>query len=131
MALPVAVPDIVLDTQLEVEIQDDHTIYFQYDGGDETAGIRPERRPETWRLDRNIGAGGFGTVWLETCLSGSRPDRRGQSRAVKRIQRRGKQDRIMDVNRELEAIGKFSQKAVRTASPRIARVLLTCVTAAV
>lgn len=101
-----SLPDIVIDTQLEVRLEGNRTLYFNHIG-DEAAGIRPERRADEWRRERKIGSGGFGTVWLERSIS-----KREQCRAVKEISCRAKTGLPNKFYHELEAIGKFSQEAV-------------------
>lgn len=104
------IPDIVLDTKLEVQVHPEHTIYFRYVGND-MLGLRPVKRAEEWKRERVIGRGGFGSVWLECCVTGEH-DRRGQMRAVKKIDQR-QCDRVSQHSvRELEAIGKFSLETV-------------------
>jgi hypothetical protein len=104
------VPDIVVDTQLEVHAGGKHTIYFHH-VGDEASNKRPEKLPEKWALDRKIGSGGFSDVWLERCVSTSATDE-CRVRAIKKIYRRGTDALSTHLCRELEAVGKFSQKPV-------------------
>ena len=78
-------PELVRDSQLDVLIE------------------------EIWKPDRQIGGGGSGSVWLETCTSGRHT---GLVRAVKKI--------FLGLNnvtdtmyiQELEIIAKFSRPKV-------------------
>jgi hypothetical protein len=102
-------PDIVVDTKLDIEVHADHTIHYQW-VGDLSRGLRPRRVEEKWRRDQRIGKGGFGTVWVHTCTQGRS---RGQCRAIKEIERVEHSLSSSKLVRELEAIGKFSQERVR------------------
>jgi calcium/calmodulin-dependent protein kinase I len=64
---------------------------------------------ETWKQQRQIGSGGYASVWLEKCINGRK---RGKVRAVKKIAL--SQNRIAEQTyvRELEAVTKFSHQKV-------------------
>ena len=101
-------PDIVVDTKLRCEVYKARTIHSY------KAVIEPNRPPreveEIWKKKRKLGRGRYGTVWLETCTAG---ERQGQSRAVKEIEHCSRNFNTSIVVRELEAIGRLSQKNVR------------------
>lgn len=101
-------PDIVTDTRLESEVHADHTIHFHH-VPDPNARRRPKRVEERWKRERELGSGGCATVWLETCVVGSR---QGGCRAVKEIKRGEGGIASSEFSRELEAVGKFSQRPV-------------------
>ncbi|KAK3367795.1 kinase-like domain-containing protein [Podospora didyma] len=76
------VPEIVPDTKLDSDIQPDYTDYFIF--GSDTNNDDPTPRnikERCWR-GRQLGSGGYGTVWLEVGTLGSQ---KGQARAVKGI----------------------------------------------
>jgi hypothetical protein len=58
----------------------------------------------------NLGTGAFGTVWLEKLITENGEEK---YRAVKEIRKRVHGSKIIDYNRELEAIAKFSHQRVR------------------
>jgi hypothetical protein len=78
-----------------------------------------QRVEERWQRKKELGSGGFGTVWLETCVSSSSYSSSSNGnqnglRAVKEIRTGGSTSlAAMDYTRELEAIAKFSQAQVR------------------
>jgi hypothetical protein len=144
MATRRRLPDIVVDTRLESEVHAEFTIHSVFASSPVTSATgaeagavatssspvatksRPGKIKERWRRVRQLGSGGYGTVWLERCSAGSQ-ERVGTLRAVKEIRcdvgRGGggggngkqKEDRKTpseECARELEAIGKFSQAAV-------------------
>ena len=100
------VPDLVrlskLDTRFHTDPQ--YTIHVEYmpGSGKDRRGVRREER---WKQKKRLGRGGFGTVWLEQCIDGSKKD---ELRAVKQIQKHGN----IDYFRELEAIALFSNAKV-------------------
>jgi serine/threonine protein kinase len=108
IAMNSALPDIVVDTKLDVEVHPQFTIHFERE--DDDIASRPEKHQEKWERTRRIGNGGFGAVWLQTCISGRS---HGKCRAVKEIQRQGAGSPSSKLIRELEATGRFSQKRVR------------------
>jgi serine/threonine protein kinase len=106
-----SLPEIVVDTRLDVQVHPEFTIHFSVDEGTaQTPTGRPLKHQEKWRPSQHIGTGGFGSVWRYTCVSGRS---RGQHHAIKEIKCEGglgvPSSRL---SRELEAIGKFSQKRV-------------------
>ncbi|WYZ42301.1 hypothetical protein EsH8_V_001196 [Colletotrichum jinshuiense] len=101
--------DIITDTRLESEVHTGYTIHF-HRISDPNAGLRLRKVEERWKRGRELGSGGFATVWLETCTVGSR---QGQLRAVKEIKRSAGALPSSEFARELEAVGKFSQKPYR------------------
>ena len=101
-------PDLVRDSQLDVELRDGYTVHVYFESNPDSRR-RAVQREETWKLERHIGGGAFGSVWLETCTSGRQ---KGAVRAVKRIALRQKSTRDAVYIRELEAIAKFSHPKV-------------------
>ncbi|KAL3451211.1 kinase-like domain-containing protein [Aspergillus insuetus] len=91
-------PDLVIDTKLQVEIHEGYTHYLTIE-----SGSRRQWRKETWRRIKCLGEGATGQVWLEEC---SEDEKQGQLQAVKIMPKRG----WTDYYRELEAIAKFSQR---------------------
>ncbi|KAK3378969.1 hypothetical protein B0T24DRAFT_694261 [Lasiosphaeria ovina] len=105
-------PDIVVDTNLETEIQPGHTIHYIHGAHSDDDDSRPRKIPQRWRRERNLGRGSFGTVWLERCTSRLMKDQ-DPLRAVKVIKCRTGGSPSSECARELEAIGKFSQEPYR------------------
>ena len=103
------VPDLVRDSELDVELRDGYTVhaYFESSHSSRQPAVR---REETWKQERLIGGGAFGSVWLETCTSGKQ---KGAVRAVKKISVRQINNRDVVYTRELEAITRFSHPKVR------------------
>ncbi|UKZ73157.1 hypothetical protein TrVFT333_000798 [Trichoderma virens FT-333] len=93
-------PDIVRDWKIEAEVSGDYTKHIVYESG-LSARERHIRKEETWKRQRLLGQGGYGTVYLEKCTQGDQP----KLRAVKKIK---SQD--VEHSRELEAILRFSHK---------------------
>ncbi|OCK79105.1 WD40 repeat-like protein [Lepidopterella palustris CBS 459.81] len=89
--------DLVRDSKLDTEFRDGYTVHFQYEPNTR------ELTEKLWLRERQVGGGGFGSVWLEKCHE---PNRRAEVRAVKQIPM-GLDD--MKYTRELEAMAKFSQ----------------------
>ena len=104
-------PDLVRDSQLDVEFRNGFTVHVYLESSP-SSRQRAVRREETWKQETQIGDGGFGSVWLETCTSGTQ---KGAVRAVKKIAARQIRDAVYI--RELEAITKFSH-------PRVQRLIL-------
>lgn len=102
-------PDLVRDSQLDVEFRDGCTVHT-YLESNLSSLQREVQREETWKQERQIGDGGFGSVWLEICTRGTQRD---TVRAVKKIAVRRNNTRDMVYVRELEAIMKFSHPKVR------------------
>jgi hypothetical protein len=101
-------PDLVRDSQLDVEFRDGYTVHVYFESS-LASRQRAVPREETWRHERQIGGGAFGSVWLETCTSGRQE---GAVRAVKKIAVRRDSARDAVYTRELEAIAKFSHPKV-------------------
>lgn len=95
--------DLVQDSKLITDFRDGYTIHtFTEPSG---------HRKEYWKSERRLGRGGSGQVQLERCAAGEKKDLK---RAVKIISRRSNPTRTgwVDLERELEAIAKFSQSRV-------------------
>jgi Protein tyrosine and serine/threonine kinase len=101
-------PDLVRDSQLNVELRDGCTVHGYFESI-LTSRQRAVPREETWKQERHIGGGAFGSVWLETCTSGRQ---KGVIRAVKKIALGQNSARDAVYIRELEAIAKFSHPKV-------------------
>jgi hypothetical protein len=101
-------PDLVQDSRLDVEIHDGCAVQIYFEADAESQD-RPKPKMEVWSQVKQIGGGGFGSVWLEKCTSGRQE---GATRAVKRLAI--KQTGLRDASyvRELETIAKFSQERV-------------------
>ncbi len=99
-------PDLVVDSEFEVECFKDYSIQIRLVSNPET-GQRRIRERERWQRLKELGRGSFGVVWLEECTEGPST---GDVRAVKEI-RKGTAT-ASNYSRELEAIAKFSQKRV-------------------
>ena len=74
-------PDLVRDSQLDVEFCDGCTVHRYFESS-LASRQRTVLREEAWKQERQVGGGGFGSVWLETCTSGRQ---KGVVRAVKKI----------------------------------------------
>lgn len=76
--------------------------------------LRQRRRQvkEKWVREERLGAGSYGSVWLESCTDGRK---KGELRAVKEISKlsSGASADFIDYGRELEAIAKFSNEKVQ------------------
>ena len=101
------IPDLVRDSQLEVEFRDGYTIHKHF-ASSLGRRQRPVAREEIWRQETHIAGGAYGSVYLETCIGGNQ---KGSVRAVKKIAIRQPNARDA-VTRELEAIAKFSNSKV-------------------
>jgi hypothetical protein len=113
-------PDIVRDSELVTEILGDHIIHAQY-VSNPARRQRQQRLDEKWARKKKLGGGSFGTVWLETCVSGPSM---GSVRAVKEIIKPEGTKSGPDYGRELEAITKFSHRRVRDSLFRRGTILL-------
>jgi hypothetical protein len=100
--------DLVLDSKLQAEAFDDHTLQTNYISNPSTRERRV-RVEEKWQRTKKLGSGSHGVVWLEKCLSGPNS---GQLRAVKELRKDASHESTLDYRRELEAIAKFSQERV-------------------
>ncbi|RDL30227.1 uncharacterized protein BP5553_10505 [Venustampulla echinocandica] len=98
------IPDLVLDSKLHTQFSDSATIHSFLET--DRSGDRSCRK-EYWRQEKLLGRGGFGEVRLERCVTaGAKQD---ALRAVKVIKKQLITGISPDLNRELEAIAKFSQ----------------------
>jgi hypothetical protein len=111
-----ALSDLVLDSKLQAEVFDDHTLQTNYISNP-SIGERRVRVEEKWQRTKRLGSGSYGVVWLEKCLSGPNP---GQLRAVKELSKNASHGSTLDYRRELEAIAKFSQERVGSINRPIA-----------
>ncbi len=104
----IRLPDLVRDSQLNTEFRDGCTIH-KYVESSLASRQRTVLREETWKQERQVGGGGFGSVWLEQCTKGKEKD---AVRAVKKIVVGRNNARDAAYVRELEAIAKFSHPKV-------------------
>ncbi|KAK0653022.1 kinase-like domain-containing protein [Cercophora newfieldiana] len=88
--------------RLDVVALDDETLRHTYLR--EENGIRV-RVQDVWQRQKALGQGGFGSVWLDGCVSGPRA---GELQAVKEINLFPETGKAIDFNRELEALAMFS-----------------------
>ena len=95
-------PELARDSHLETTRTSEVTEHF-------FAESPTVVRREVWRQKRRIGWGAFGSVWVEECIAGHRPDN-SRERAVKVIHLSGVHSNVY--GRELEALAKFSQRKV-------------------
>src|SRR5262249_56477979 len=98
-------PDLVRDSQLRAEFRDGCTVHEYLES---SLASRTVLRKETWKQERQVGGGAFGSIWLERCTSGKQKD---TVRAVKKIVVRHNA-RDTAYIRELDAIAKFSHPKV-------------------
>ncbi|KAF2967847.1 hypothetical protein GQX73_g5786 [Xylaria multiplex] len=102
--------DLVQDLRLETSISPDGDTQHTYMHSEPDSGERAVLVTENWKQSRLLGRGGFGSVWLETCISGPR---QGEFRAVKEIKKQDiSADFTIDYSRELQAVAKFSHRKV-------------------
>jgi hypothetical protein len=101
-------PDLIRDSKLETHFLPGIETVHTYHEPDPTSRRRLVSRSEHWQRQRQIGVGGFGSVWLEKCTKGGNLD--NELRAIKQITRQLSEG--IDYNRELEAIVKFSHRKV-------------------
>jgi hypothetical protein len=101
------IPDLVKDSKLQVQFFPEYTrhVFFVSSLVPGQRKVRREEKEERWKREKNLGAGSFGTVWLERCLT---DEGEGKVRAVKEMRKP-----LQCSSRELEAIAKFSQRKVR------------------
>ncbi|KAI9772550.1 MAG: hypothetical protein M1840_000755 [Geoglossum simile] len=100
------VSDLVQDSKLETTFYERCTQHVYHVPG-ANPRQRKMRREERWERCRNLGAGTFGTVWLEKLIVDGGE---GRYRAVKEIKKEMQLPGAIDYNRELEAIAKFSHQ---------------------
>lgn len=98
------IPDIVRLSRLEAKFDPETscTTHIRYVSESKT-NRRKIRQEEVWQHQKSLSRGGFGLLTLESCVQG---DRKGQVRAVKKIQKL----QSSDFFRELEAIALFSNE---------------------
>ena len=101
------IPDLVADSRLRFRFLDNETTVHTFIELDKTH--RQIQREEFWKRERYIGRGGFARVQLEKCIAG---EKRGSLRAVKVIEKQPDSTKSTYLNRELEAIAKFSHDRV-------------------
>jgi hypothetical protein len=99
-------PDLVLDSRLHTEFRESITVHSYHEIG----GGRRFFREEHWKQERFLGRGGFGQVRLERCIT--QRTKQNSLRAVKVINKPLHPSESLDLNRELEAIAKFSHDRV-------------------
>ena len=97
--------ELVQDTELNANVTPTQTEHF-FNRRGRSGGPR-----EVWTRQSQLGRGGFGTVWLETCQQLYRAGT-PSLRAVKEIRIEAGNLNGPDYNRELEAFAKFSQPKV-------------------
>ena len=101
-------PDLVLDSKLDTEIDKDYTIHTYYESKVDSLE-RAAPRIEYWKQGKYLGKGSFGSVWLQECTE----NRQGAGvRAVKKIVIGKPATEDKYCVRELEAIAKFSHQRV-------------------
>ena len=96
------IPDLVRDSKLDTQFHPEYTKHVYYESGPRQ---RTVRREECWKRKRYISGGSYGSVWLEHCVMGQSEV---EFRAVKMIPKLQPTSKLIDYNRELEAIAKFS-----------------------
>lgn len=102
--------ELVNDMKLNAEIHPDGSTSqyaFQPDYAQGAAGRWP--KAEVWQRGKILGAGSFGVVWVEQCVSNQGPAR---LRAVKMIKKERDPSKQAYCDQELEAVAKFSQPKV-------------------
>ena len=101
-------PDLVRDSKLEVSFFPDCVVHTFYES-DPSSYQQEVTRSEHWRREKQIGAGSFGSIWLERCTDGGHGSK---VRAVKQIRTSLGWTRSINCTDELEAIAKFSHRKV-------------------
>ncbi|TGJ76816.1 hypothetical protein E0Z10_g10823, partial [Xylaria hypoxylon] len=100
--------DLVQDLRLETSVGFDGVTQHTYAYSEPHGGQRAMPVTENWKQSRLLGRGGFGSVWLEACVSGPR---QGELRAVKEVKKQDiSADATIDYGRELQAVAKFSHR---------------------
>ncbi|KAJ5213670.1 hypothetical protein N7449_000839 [Penicillium cf. viridicatum] len=104
--------ELVNDMKLDAEVHPDGTSHptFQPDYARGTTG-RWRPKVEIWKRGKILGAGTFGTVWIEKCVPSEGPAR---VRAVKMIKKSSDPSEQIYCDQELEAMAKFSRPRVGT-----------------
>jgi hypothetical protein len=93
--------DFIEHFKLETQWHEDHTLHVSY-RSERSKGRQKLRVEERWYRKNKLGQGTFGSVWLETSST-------GDDRAVKEIQRNHGVNAVIDYNKELLAMAKFSK----------------------
>ncbi|KAJ5091750.1 hypothetical protein NUU61_006620 [Penicillium alfredii] len=101
------VSDLVKDSKLPTKVDSEYTTHTFLESTS-VAGRRARRREreEIWKKKRPLGIGILSTVWLEECVS----EDGSKLRAVKEVCKTAPGAKLVDYNRELEAIARFSQQ---------------------
>ena len=105
------ISDLVRDSKLETKFCLGYTQHVYHVSGG-TPRQRKMRMEERWERGRNLGTGGFGTVWLEKLVTENGEEK---YRAVKEIRKDMQRSEAISYSRELEAIAKFSHQKVQKA----------------
>jgi hypothetical protein len=105
--MPPHISDLIIDSKLEVESFDGHTIQTRLVLNPSKRQRRTRER-ERWQRIKEPGEGSFGIVWLEECTEGPSS---GELQAVKAL-KKAAASASTNYYRELEAIAKFSQEKV-------------------
>ncbi|CAH0049178.1 unnamed protein product [Clonostachys solani] len=101
-------PDLVRDSRLDTTFDlNSRTVCHVSFITNLASRQRRVKTEVTWKRSKRIGAGGFGSIWLERCVEGGSL---GQLRAVKEIAKQPDATHAVDYTRELEAIAKFSHE---------------------
>ncbi|KAJ5415000.1 hypothetical protein N7509_000098 [Penicillium cosmopolitanum] len=98
--------DLVNDSKLPVQFFAERTHHVVFES-DARQKVRRQRKEEIWGRVKHLRKGGFGSVWLEQCLT---TDSQPKSHAVKEIPKVTPFSQTIDYKRELETITKFSQR---------------------
>lgn len=109
--------ELVNDMKLDAEVHPDGTSHptFQPDYAQGTTG-RWRPKVEIWKRGKILGAGTFGTVWIEKCVPSEGP---AKVRAVKVIKKSSDPSEQIYCDQELEAMAKFSR-------PRYSGLFVEC-----
>ncbi|CAI7574824.1 unnamed protein product [Penicillium viridicatum] len=109
--------ELVNDMKLDAEVHPDGTSHptFQPDYAQGTTG-RWRPKVEIWKRGKILGAGTFGTVWIEKCVPSEGP---AKVRAVKMIKKSSNPSEQIYCDQELEAMAKFSR-------PRYSGLFVEC-----
>ncbi|KAH8682605.1 hypothetical protein BX600DRAFT_492614 [Xylariales sp. PMI_506] len=108
-AMQSQVSDLIRDSKLVTLFNGDVVRHISHVS--DMAGRRRKVKKEVrWKKQRELGSGAYGRVWLQECMEKGEDQ---QLRAVKELARRGDKSNQVDLERELEAIAKFSNDKVR------------------
>ena len=103
------VSDLVRDSKLETKFHGEYTEHV-YNVSGVTPRQRRVKKVEWWERTKLLGAGAFGTVWLQKLVAENGEEK---YRAVKKIRKDVQGHTPVDYDRELEVIAKFSHQKVR------------------